>query len=279
MIASPLDTSAFEAFEASGWERQAPGYDGFFTEITNRTADAVLDAAGVMQGTRLLDIATGPGLVAGRGAARGAAVVGIDIADAMVAIARRRCPQAEFRRADAHELPFADASFDAVTGNFAILHLGRPDQAVRECARVLAPGGTLALTVWDEPERTALFGALLGALDACGAAPPADIPAGPAFFRFSADNEFRALLAGSGLDHVTVETISFVHRVSTVDELWNGIIEGTVRTSALVSGQPPITQHRIRDAYADILEHYRQGDTLDLPTSVKLAAGTTPQTA
>jgi hypothetical protein len=83
------------------------------------------------------------------------------------------------------------------------------------------------------------------------------------------------LLEREGFEHVTVTTIGFRHRVSGVDELWNGIVDGTVRTSALVSRQPPMTQHRIRDAFADVLEQYRRGDALELPTSVKLAAGTT----
>lgn len=275
MTAPSSDTSAFETFEATGWERQATGYDAFFSAITSHTVDPLLDAAGVGPGTRLLDIATGPGLVAASATQRGAAALGVDIADAMVAIARRRWPETQFRRADAHQLPFPDASFDAVTGNFAILHLGRPERAVAEFARVLVPGGILAVTVWDQPERTAMFGALLGALDACGARPPDDIPAGPPFFRFSADDELRALLEQQGFDPVTVRTITFAYPVSAVDELWSGIIGGTVRTSALISRQPVMTQHRVRDAFADSLERYRRGDFLELPTSVKLAAGAT----
>jgi SAM-dependent methyltransferase len=271
-----IDRAAFEAFEAAGWERKASGYDTFFAGITDRTTGAVLDAARVGPGTRLLDLATGPGHVAGRAAERGAAAVGVDIADAMVAIAHHRWPLAEFRRADAHDLPFPDVSFDAVTGNFAILHLGRPDQALRECARVLVPGGPVAITVWDEPERAALFGALLEALASCDAAPPGDIPAGPPFFWFSVDREFRALLEGNGFENVKVQTIAFVARVRAVDELWTGILDGTVRTSALISGQPVMAQHRIHDAFADILERHRRGSVLEVPVSVKLAVGSKP---
>jgi ubiquinone/menaquinone biosynthesis C-methylase UbiE len=272
---SALDAfDAFEAFEASGWERKAAGYQAFFTQITNRTIDDLLDAARVGPGTRLLDVATGPGLVAGRAVERGATALGIDIAEAMLAMARQHWPSIEFRQADAHELPFTDACFDAVTGNFALLHLGRPERAAAEFTRVLAPGGRLALTVWDEPERAALFGAVLEALDACGATPPDHLPAGPPFFRFSADAELRALLEERGLDHVAVTTLRFTHLAHSVDEVWNGILDGTVRTSALISGQPAATRRRIRHAFGAILDRYRQDDVLALPVSVKLAAGT-----
>lgn len=276
MTTPMIDTAAFEAFEASGWERQATGYDAFLSEITGRTADALLDAARVGRGARLLDVATGPGHVAGLAAARGANATGVDIAESMLAIARRRWPAAAFRHADAHQLPFAGGSFDAITGNFALMHLGRPEHAVAEFARVLVPGGTLAVTVWDEPERTALFGAVLAALDACGAAPPADIPAGPAFFRFSTDDELTALLEGQGLEQVTVATLGFSHRVDATEHVWNGILEGTVRTSALVTRQPDAVRRRIHEAFTAIIERYRRADHLELPVSVKLATGIAP---
>ena len=271
-----IDTAPFEAFEASGWERQATGYDAFLSEITIRMADALLDAAGVGSGTRLLDVATGPGHVAGLAAAREANATGIDIAEPMLAIARRRWPAVEFRQADAHQLPFADDSFDAITANFALMHLGRPERAVSEFVRVLAPGGTLAVTVWDQPERTALFEAVLAALDSCGATPPPDIPAGPAFFRFSTDGELTALLEGQGLEQVSVTTRGFSHRANNAEQVWNGILDGTVRTSALVTGQPDAVRRRVHEAFAAILERHRHADHLELPTSVKMAAGIAP---
>ncbi|MGH9224013.1 MAG: class I SAM-dependent methyltransferase [Acidimicrobiales bacterium] len=146
--AAPSPTADFEAFEASTWEDRAGGYEGFFAAITARTIDALLDAAGVGAGTRLLDVATGPGDIAGGGEGRGAAATGVDIAETMVSIARRRWPRAEFRQADAHDLPFPNASFEAVTASFALMHLGRPEHAMGEWVRVLAPGGRLATAVW-----------------------------------------------------------------------------------------------------------------------------------
>jgi SAM-dependent methyltransferase len=276
---TPTGTSAFEEFETTGWERQASGYDGFLTEITSRAAGALLDAAGVGPGTRLLDIASGPGHVAGMAAARGAVATGIDIAESMLAIARPRWPDVEFRQADAHQLPFPDASFDAVTAGFALLHLGRPEQAVSEFVRVLVPGGTLAVTVWDEPQRTALFDAVLAALDASGATPPPDIPDGPAFFRFSSDGAIRTLLDGQGLVNVAVTTLGFTHRVIGAEQVWNGILDGTVRTAALITGQTDDVRRRIQEAFVANLERRRRGDHLELPVSVKLATGVAPARA
>jgi SAM-dependent methyltransferase len=271
-----IDPDAFNAFEAAGWEGAAQGYDRSFRSLTSRLAEPLLDAASVAEGTRVLDVATGPGYVAGRAAERGADVVGVDIASAMVELARRLNPGLDFRQADAQALPFEDASFDAVVGNFAILHLGRPEQAAGEFGRVLAPGGRLALTVWDAPDRARFLGVLVDALGEVGATPPEDLPAGPDFFRFAADEEFDALLGDAGLEERRVERIEFTLDVPDAREYWDALLGGTVRVSALVLRQPDDVQERIRDAFERRLEEYRTAGGFELPVSVKLASGRKP---
>lgn len=271
-----IDPDAFNAFEAGGWEEKAAGYDRFFGRITGQLVGPLLDAASVGPGTRMLDLATGPGYVAARGAERGASVVGVDVAGAMVSLARRLHPGLDFRQADAHELPFDHASFDAVVGNFLILHLGRPEQAMAGFVRVLGPGGRLALTAWDLPGRARFLGVFLDAVAEAGATPPEDLPTGPDFFRFSADEEFDALMREHGLEDRVVSRIAFTHRVATADELWDGLLGGTVRTSALIVRQPEETRRRIRDAFDRLVRRYQRGDVLELPVSVKLAAGRKP---
>jgi SAM-dependent methyltransferase len=176
MSAPPADPDAFNAFEAAGWARQVDGYHRFFGPITGRVVGPLLDAARVGEGTRVLDVATGPGYVAAACAARGASVVGVDVAQEMLALARSLNPSLELVRADAERLPFADASFDAVVANFVLLHLGRPEACAAELARVLAPGGTLALTTWDAPERGRLAGILFDAVAEVGAPAPPGLP-------------------------------------------------------------------------------------------------------
>ncbi len=271
-----IEPDAFDAFEAAGWEDRASGYHRFLGSITGRLVEPLLDAARVTAGTRVLDIATGPGYVAAQAAERGASVVGVDRAGSMVALAREFHPGLEFREAEAQSLPFEDASFDAVLGNFVILHLGRPEQAAAEFARVLAPGGRLALTAWDVPDRARFIGVFLDAVAEAGATPPDDIPMGPDFFRFSVDEEFDGLFRELGLDDREVSTIAFTHRVSTADELWDGLLAGAVRTSALIFGQSEQTQRRIREAFDRRVDEFRVAGALELPVSAKLASGRKP---
>jgi SAM-dependent methyltransferase len=271
-----VDADAFNAFEATGWESKADGYERFIGGFTGRFVEPLLDAAGVGTGTRLLDLATGPGYAAARAAERGASVVGADVAGAMVALAARLHPELEFRQADAHELPFDDDSFDAVVGNFLVPHLGRPEQAMAEIVRVLRSSGRLALTTWDYPERARMFGVFLEAVAEGGATAPADLPAGPDIFRFSDDGEFDSLMRDHGLEDRVVRRVELTHPAGSVDELWDGFLAGSLRVAALITGQPHETRRQIRAAFDGIVEEYRLGDALELPVSAKLASGRRP---
>ena len=244
--------------------------------ITGRAIAPLLDAAGVAPGTRALDVATGPGYVAAACAARGASVVGVDVAEEMLALARSLTPGVEFVRGDAERLPFADGSFDAVVGNFVVLHLGRPERCAEELVRTLAPGGRLALTAWDVPGRSRLIGILLDAVAEVGEPPPDVLPAGPPFFRFADDVEFVALLSGAGLADVAVETIAFTHRLASADALWDGLLAATVRSGLLVLEQPAAVQERIRAAFERLARTHETAGGLEIPVSVKLASGRKP---
>ena len=271
-----VDADAFNAFEAAGWEEQVAGYEEFFVPITARLVGPLLDAAEVRSGARVLDVASGPGHVAAGAAERGASVIGVDIADGMLSLARRLHPKLEFRRGDAEALPFPNGSFDALVANFVMLHVGRPEQAAGEFARVLAPDGRLALTVWDVPGRARLIGALVDALATAGAGPPQNLPIGPPIFRYSNDQEFADLLRGRDLEDVQVSTVSFSHHLPSADALWRGLLGGTVRVSALIRGQTSETQRQIRAAFERNLQRYEVDDGLELPVSVKLASGRKP---
>jgi SAM-dependent methyltransferase len=273
---SEYDADAFDAFEEAGWgTKEAAGYDALAGRVTSRLADALLDAVGAGPGTRVLDIATGPGYVAARAAERGADPVGLDFSETMLAYARSRSPNVEFVRGNATDLPFPDGSFDAAIVAFLLLHVGRPEEVVAEAARVVAPGRA-AFSVWDEPSRGRWLGVVFDAFTAAGAQPPADVPPGPPIFRFADKSEFKQLLTGAGLVDVAVETVAFPLRLASGDELRSGLIDGTVRVRPMILGQSAEMQRAIRTHFDELLEKYRTEDGFDVPVSVKLASGRKP---
>ena len=276
MSSTEIDVDAFVEFEANGYSRAAGAYDRYFGELTPRTADALLDAAGVGPDSRVLDAGTGPGYVAARAAARGASVLGVDVAPGCIDLARRLHPELEFRQGDAHRLALPDASFDAAVANFLMPHLADHAGAAAELGRVLVDGGRVALSTWDRPERTPLVGALFLAVAQAGAPGAAGGPAGPPFFRYADDDAFAGLLHDAGLVDVTVTTLAFTHRMPSADALWDALLDGTVRASAQVRGQTPDMQRSIRRAFDRIVADYHAGSGLELPVSVKIAAGRKP---
>jgi SAM-dependent methyltransferase len=267
----------FKAFEAAGWSRRASTYGRVTGAITARFVDSLLDAARVGAGTRVLDVATGPGHVAAAAAARGAEPVGVDIAEGMLAVARRDYPHLDFRPGDAEALPFAHSSFDAVVGAFVLNHLARPEVAAAELVRVLAPGGRLALSVWDVPERMRFIGLVRDAVDRSGEAPSAEPAAGPDPFRFADDAQLRALLDDAGLEDVAVETVAIRHRVQgDAMALWEGVLAGSVRSSAAVEALSPAARQRARAAFAELVEPHRVEGGHELPAVAKIGSGRRP---
>lgn len=266
---------AFKAYEAESWSAQAGTYGGLTGAITSRLAESLLDAAGVHSDERVLDVATGPGYVAERAAARGARVLGIDIAEGMLELARQRVAGIELLRADAEELPFDSASFDAVVGGFVINHLPDPQRALAEAARVLVSGGQVAFSVWDRPERMRVIGVVTEAIQTAGVDRRDALPAGgPDPYRFAGEGEFRALLEGAGLVGVEVETVELTHFVAGTEELLRGLLGSTVRTAALLRAQDALARRRTLAALERAVEPYRgSGGALELPVAAKLGSG------
>lgn len=273
MTSQTIDADAFNAWETKGWQERAEAYHRRFTPLTSRIIGPLLDLAEVGPGSRVLDVASGPGYAGAASVERGATATGVDRAAAMVELAGRLHPRVEFVRVNAERLPFDDASFDAVVGNLAILHFGRPERAVHEFARVLAAGGMLALSTWDHPAVGRLPGVFFEAIHESGATAPPDIPAGPPFFRFGDEAAFTRLLDQAGFSEVAVRTVAFTHRLPSAEALWDWMIEGTVRAGALVRRQPDAVAARIRAALLRLAAEYAGDGGLDLPVSVKIAHG------
>ena len=266
-----MDSAEFHEFEQTGWQRAAEFYGDAFGGLTSQTAEAVLDAVEAARGTRLLDVACGPGFIAGAAARRGAAVTGLDFSPAMIAAARQRCPTVVFRDGDAEALPFDAGSFDAVVMNFGLLHLARPDTALAEAHRVLRAGGRYALTVWSAPEEAIGFGVVLRAVQAHGN-PNVGLPEGPPFFRFSAPAEFAATLERAGFSGVDVQTLQLTWRLSSPEGVFDAVSQGGVRTSALLRAQTPDALDAIRAAVRRGVEGYAKDGIFLLPMPAVLAS-------
>ncbi len=117
----------------------------------------ILDVLALQPGDRVLDVGVGPGLLAydmARMVGEKGVTAGIDVSEAMIAIAQQRCgelPSVDIRIGDATSLPFDAASFDAVVSTQVYEYVADMDSALAEVARVLRPSGRVVIldTDWD----------------------------------------------------------------------------------------------------------------------------------
>ena len=120
---------------------------------------ATVRALGINAGDRVLDIAAGTGTSSAAIARAGARVTALDFSPGMVAVGRQRHPEIEFVEGDAQQLPFDDASFDAVTISFGLRNVNDPHRALAEMRRVLVPGGRVVICEFTTPPNGLVRGA------------------------------------------------------------------------------------------------------------------------
>lgn len=268
---------SFREFEQAGWEDSGvvTKYHECLSGVTTQSVDALLDAAGVRNGSRVLDVATGAGYIAGAAAQRGAEVIGIDFSAAQVRMARERYPAVRFEQADAEALPFEPDTFDAVVNGFGMCHLPNPDVALREAFRVLKRGGRVAFTVWDTPERTVGFGAVYAAVRTHGSL-DVDLPAGPNFFLFSDPEQSTQALRHAGFVLPSCRQVPQVWRLAEPDEIFEVIMAGTVRAAATLRAQSPQARAAIRAALRDTVTAYKRGQYFEVPMPAIVATAAKP---
>ncbi|HET9444429.1 MAG TPA: methyltransferase domain-containing protein, partial [Acidimicrobiales bacterium] len=211
----PLE--AAEAYEAR-----------FVPALFAEWAPHLVDMADVSPGQAVLDVACGTGIVARTAAPRvvpGGRVVGLDLNEAMLTVARRVSPDLEWRRGDAAALPFADGEFDVVVCQMALMFLPDRLAAVREMARVTAAGGTVAFSVPDRLPAQPAYGPFV---DLCAEhAGPEALSLLGTYWSCGDLDDLVALAGAAGLEVLTTRTRAGTARFASVDEFVATEVEGT----------------------------------------------------
>ncbi|SFR69106.1 demethylmenaquinone methyltransferase / 2-methoxy-6-polyprenyl-1,4-benzoquinol methylase [Agromyces sp. CF514] len=140
------------------FDRVAARYDRTNTVLSMGNAPlwriATTRAVAPKPGERILDVAAGTGTSSASLAASGASVVAADFSPGMIEVGRarqERVPNLVFVEADATNLPFGDAEFDAVTISFGLRNVNGPEKALAEFLRVTKPGGRLVICEFSQP--------------------------------------------------------------------------------------------------------------------------------
>lgn len=271
------ETDDFTRLEREGWKRVAGDYERVWSGLTRPFIPHLLEAVGTTGGTRLLDVACGPGYVARAARALGAEPVGVDFTPMMVQLARERNPEIPFHEGNAQALEFEDDTFDAVAMNFGVLHLPDPEAAFAEARRVLRPGGRYGFTVWASPEVSPGARLVEEAVEAF-AEPARDLPEGPDFYGYGDPEESRRVLGRHGFDPTSVDhrTVTLDWVVPTAAYVFEAERDHGVRSGAILAVQSPETLEAIQAQIERSVQRYARDDGFALPYAAHLIAATAP---
>ncbi|MCH8074373.1 MAG: methyltransferase domain-containing protein [SAR324 cluster bacterium] len=268
-----FDPAAFKQFEHDGWGEVAGTYHDTFGGLTRLTVEALLDAAEVKEGTRLLDVACGTGNVTAAAHARGAKAAGLDFVAAMVSEARGLHPEVEFTEGDAEAMPFDDGKFEAVVSNFGLRHFPHPERALAEFFRVLAPGGRFAASDWIPP---GVYGTIImDALEAAGHAdaPPASVPPP---YNFADQAAFGGLLKAAGFSAPEMREVTLLTRYPSPMHLLDTIYKGSVNVRNRLEALGAEARDSVNRAIVEIAGRHEKNGAIEIPAKALIASALKP---
>lgn len=269
-----FDPTSFKGVEYAAWQRGATSYDQLFGSITRLAMEPMLDATDVRGGSRVLEVCCGLGYGVGAALGRNAEAWGIDIAPAMIEIARVRYPAASFSQGDAEPLDFGGTTFDAVICSFGLNHLPNPEGALAEARRVLRPGGKFAFTLWCPPGKSKFHELVQDSVRAHGKL-DVPLPVVQPRFRFGEPEACAAALVEAGFSNPEVEEIGLCFRTRVPEQLV-ALTNSAPRLELMLSLQTPEARERIHRAIAEGAERFRVGETIEIPIPAVLASGVKP---
>ncbi|HEX4187404.1 MAG TPA: methyltransferase domain-containing protein [Solirubrobacteraceae bacterium] len=264
---------------APGWEANARFVDGQLALAT----ETLLDAAGIREGSAVLDLAAGPGgagLAAAERVGPSGTVVLSDVAAEMVAVAARQAAaysNVSTAVFDQREIAAEDGHFDAAISRHGLMFAEDPSGAVREAARVLRSGGRYAAMTWGPRELNPWLGLILDAVgEQFGVPFPPPGVAGP--FSLGDGAVLTSVLQDGGLLDVQVEIVATPMHAASLDAWWERVPKLAGPLAIALAAMEPDVRDAIakRALCSGANASRREGDQIVFAGSVLIGSGHTP---
>ena len=248
---------------SSGWKK----WDDLTMDFLKPMGDEIIRFIKPKDGDMILDIAAGtgePGLTIAS-MIKGGKVIITDLAEDMLTIAKENAAQRgikniETRACDVCELPFADNTFDAISCRFGFMFFPDMLLAAKEMVRVLKPGGRIATSVWNVPEKNFWVTAIMGTINK-NMELPAPPPGSPGMFRCAKDDLMTNLFQQAGLKHIAVTEVAGKLNCKTTDVYWNMMTEvGAPIVAALSKADEAMKEKIKKEVFELVNKKYPAGD-------------------
>jgi SAM-dependent methyltransferase len=279
------DPESFRAQARKGWGAVAGGWGRNAARQLAAAMPAsawMLEAARLQPGHRVLDLAAGPGdlgFMAYEMIQPGGELITSDIAPEMLTVAQERAAElgltdVRFKQIDMESIDVEAATLDSVLCRWGLMFVPDPNAALRECRRVLKPGGRLVLAAWAERDRNPWTAEVNDAIEELGIAPP--VPEGtPGQFTLARPGLLQELLEEAGfVDEIEVERVAWEFDDANFDDYWRRTMDMS-RIGLLVGGLAAAEQDNVREVVRARLAPYEREDgLLHLPACTWVAAAT-----
>ena len=248
---------------SAGWKK----WDDLMMDFIKPMGDEIIRLIKPKNNELILDIAsvTGePGLTIAS-MLTGGKVILTDLSEDMLAIARqnanlRGIKNIETLACDVCALPFADNTFDAISCRFGFMFFPDMLLAAKEMARVLKPGGRIATSVWNVPEKNFWVTAIMGTINR-NMELPSNQPGAPGMFRCAKEGLMTELFSQAGLKNITQNEIAGKLNCQSAEIYWTVMTEVGAPIVAALSKADEIMKEKIKnEVYQTVNEKYPEGN-------------------
>src|SRR3981189_1772283 len=247
--------------------------------------EALLEAAHLRPGMCVLDLACGvgdPALSIAAEVAPSGRVTASDLGPGMISLAeelarKKGIANIEFREASAEALPFPSESYDVLTCRFGIMFFPDLPKALRECLRVLKPGGRAAFVAWGKKEQPFFTTTAGVVLKHVPVPPPPPDPDGPSLFMFGERDRLRHALEAAGFGNVHEEDRIIAGRwPSSVEQYWEQFTEVAAPFRPLLDQLTAEQRTQARAESLVAVKKFWNGQEVNLPLEIVIGSGMRP---